>query len=280
MFDVDDLKIYRGSDIRITDKIIVTQPTIDQIIEFGEKRYFQTVHCLTGVGADFKWQLLDYFGIDYTTIDDFELFKLMIYRSLSSKKNVYKELKDNPEKYEEHINKMTEEDWSELLVNPISLVLKDIDFADFEEYESDKSPETILYDKEHDITIDRLVYARIVDAVRKIHGFKRNNEIPANEITKMDLIDDARDDAMMASQKPYKSVLKPLISALAVKTGQLGSDSIWNTKINMFFDSIKRINKIQDATLLLQGAYSGFMTISIMSFCPALLSAGISLLLT
>ena len=63
MFDVDDLKIYRGSDIRITDKIVVTQPTIDQIIEFGEKRYFQTVHTLTGVGADFKWQLWDYLEI-------------------------------------------------------------------------------------------------------------------------------------------------------------------------------------------------------------------------
>ena len=105
---------------------------------------------------------------------------------------------------------MTEEDWEELLINPISLVIKDIDFADFEEYESDKSPETILYDKEHDITIDRFVYAKIVDAVRKIHGFKRNNQIPANEITKMDLIEDARDEAMMAAQKPYKSVLKPL----------------------------------------------------------------------
>ena len=75
------------------------------------------------------------------------------------------------------------------------------------------------------------------------------------------LIEDARDEAMMASQKGYKSVLKPLISALAVKTGQLGSDSIWNTKINMFFDSIKRINKIQDAELLLQGAYSGFASL-------------------
>lgn len=261
MFDVDDLKIYRGKDIRITDKIIVTQPTIDQIIEFGEKRYFQVVHSLTGVGADFKWQLWDYFNIDYTQIDDFELFKKMIFRSLSSKKNIYKELKENPEQYEEYINKMTEEDWDELLVNPISLTLKDIDFADFEEYESDKSQETILYDKEHDITIDRFVYTRIVDAVRKIHGFKRNNEIPANEITKMNLIEDARDDAMMASRKEYKSVLKPLISALAVKTGQLGSDSIWNTKINMFFDAIKRINKIQDATLLLQGAYSGFASL-------------------
>ena len=261
MFDVDDLKIYRGSDIRITDKIIVTQPTIDQIIEFGEKKYFQTIYTLTGVGADFKWQLWDYFEIDYTTIDDFELFKLMIWESLSSKKKIYKELKDNPEQYDEYINKMSKEDWEALLFNPISLVLKDIDLADFEEYKSDKNHETILYDKEHDITIDRFVYTKIVDAVRKIHGLKRNNQIPANEITKMDLIDDARDEFMLASQKPYKSVLKPLISALAVKTGQLGSNSIWNTKINMFFDSIKRINKIQDSELLLQGAYSGFASL-------------------
>ena len=261
MFDVDDLKIYRGSDIRITDKIIVTQPTIDQIIEFGEKRYFQTVHCLTGVGADFKWQLWDYFGKDYTQVDDFELFKLMIWKSLSSKKYIHKELTENRELYEEQLKNISEEELTDMLVNPLSLILKDIDLADFEEYESDKSHETFLYDKEHDITIDRLIYAQIVDAVRKIHGFKRNNQIPANEITKMDLIDDARDEAMMASQKPYKSVLKPLISALAVKTGQLGNDSIWNTKINMFFDSIKRINKIQDAELLLQGAYSGFASL-------------------
>ena len=261
MFDIDDLKIYRGSDIPITDKIIVMQPTIDQIIEFGEKRYFQTVHCLTGVGADFKWQLWDYFNIDYTTIDDFELFKKMIWRSLSSKKYIHKELTENRDKYAEQLKNISEEELAEMLVNPLSLILKDIDLADFEEYESDKCPETILYDKEHDITIDRFVYTRIVDAVRKIHGFKRNNELPANERTKMDLIEDARDDAMAASRKEYKSVLKPLISALAVKTGQLGSDSIWNTKINMFFDAIKRINKIQDATLLLQGAYSGFASL-------------------
>ena len=261
MFDVDDLKIYRGNDIRITDKIIVIQPTIDQIIEFGERRYFQTVHTLTGVGADFKWQLWDYFETDYTTIDDFELFKKIIWKSLSSKKKIYEELKKHPEQYEEHINKMTKEDWEELLFNPISLVLKNIDFADFEEYESDKSPETILYDKEHDITIDRFVYARMVDAVRKIHGLKRNNQLPANEITKMFLIDDARDEAMASAQKPYKSILKPLISALAIKTGQLGSDNIWNVKVNMFFDAIKRVNKIQDATLLLQGAYSGFASL-------------------
>ena len=261
MFEIDELKIYRGSDIHITDKIIVTQPTIDQIIEFGEKRYFGAIHYLTGVGADFKWQLWDYYKRDYTTIEDFELFKLMLWQSLSSKKHIYKELTENREKYKEELKNISEEDLEGMKINPLSLVLKDIDLADFKEYESDKYPETILYDKDRDITIDRFVYTQIVDAVRKIHGFKRNNQLPANEMTKMNLIDDARDEAMMAAQKPYKSILQPLISALAVKTGQLGNDSIWNTKIYMFFDSIKRINKIQDATLLLQGAYSGFASL-------------------
>ena len=52
MFELDDLKIYRGNDIQITPKITVTQPTIGQIEEFGEKRYFNAVYTLTAVGAD------------------------------------------------------------------------------------------------------------------------------------------------------------------------------------------------------------------------------------
>lgn len=261
MFEIDELKIYRGSDIHITDKIVVTQPTIDQIIEFGEKRYFQTVHTLTGVAADFKWQLWDYYNKDYTEVDDFELFKMMICPSLSSKKYIHKELTENREKYAEQLKSISEEDLEGMLINPLSLILKDIDLADFIECESDKNIETILYNVKDDITIDRFVYGKIVDAVRKIHGLKRNNQMPANEITKMFLIDEAREESMMAAQKEYKSVLLPLISALIVKTGQLGNESIWNTKIYMFFDAIKRINKIQDATLLLQGAYSGFASL-------------------
>ena len=261
MFDVDELKLYRGSDIVITDKIIVVQPTIGQIVDFGEKKYFHAVQCLTGVGADFKWQLWDYFEKDYTTIDDFDLFKLLIWRSCSSRKYIHKKLMENREQYAEQLKNISEEELADMLVNPLSLVLKGIDLADFEEYQSDKCPETILYDKEHDITIDRFVYMKIVDAVRKIHGFKRNNQMPANDITKMFLIDDAREEAMAAANKEYKSVLQPLISALIAKTGQMGNDNIWNTKIYMFFDVIKRINKIQDATLLLQGAYSGFASL-------------------
>ena len=260
MFEVDELKIYRGMDIPITDKITITQPTLGQIEEFGEKRYFQAVRNLTSVGADLKWQLWDYFNIDYTTIEDYDLFIKLIHPMVSSRKYFYEELKDNPE-YEEQFSKLADEEKEEMLINPLSLVLKDIDLADFGAYEDQQKQQIILYDKERNITIDRFIYVQIVDTVRQIHGFKRNNQIPANERTKMDLIDDARDEARLASQQPYKSVLKPLISALSAKCGQCGDDRIWDMPINMFFDNIKRILKIQDAELLLQGAYSGFASL-------------------
>ena len=99
MFEYDELKVYRGKDIQITPKIIVTQPTLDQIEEFGEKRYFSAVHTLTAVGADLKWQLWDYNQIDYTQIEDYDLFIRFISQVISSKKKIYNELMNNPEKY-------------------------------------------------------------------------------------------------------------------------------------------------------------------------------------
>lgn len=260
-YEFDELKIYRGEDIHITPKITVTQPTIGQIADFGEKRYFSAVHTLTAVGADLKWQLNDYMGIDYTQIEDYDLFVKLISQMVSSRKNIYKELTENPDKYEQELASISDDDLKDMLINPLELILKDIDLCDFVPCTDKTNNQIVLYDVERDITIDRVVYMRMVDAVRKIHGLKRNNETPANERTRLDLIDDARDEAMMAAQKPYRSIIKPLVSALTVKCGMCGDDRVWNMPVNMFFDSIKRANKIQDSQLLLQGAYSGFASL-------------------
>lgn len=261
MFECDELAIYRGRDIQITPKIIVTQPTLDQIEEFGEQRYFNAVYTLTAVGADLKWQLWDFNHIDYTQIEDYDLFINFISQIVSSKKPLYEELMNNKDKYESELASISQEDLDEMLINPLQLILKDIDLADFIVCKLEKNDQIVLYNQEQDITIDKYIYTQIVDVVRKIHGLKRNNQIPANERTKMDLIDDARDEAMMSARNPYKSTLKPLISAMTVKCGQCGDDNIWNMKISAFFDNIKRISKIQDAELLLQGAYSGFASL-------------------
>ncbi|MDE5830690.1 MAG: hypothetical protein K2H53_03285, partial [Clostridia bacterium] len=46
-----------------------------------------------------------------------------------------------------------------------------------------------------------------------------------------------------------------------VYTGQCGDNKIMNMNICKFFDNIKRVGKIQDAQMLLQGAYSGFASL-------------------
>lgn len=257
----DELKIYRGCDIPITKKVIVTQPTLDQIVEFGESDYFGSVHVLTSVGADLKAQLWEA-GIDYTTIDDYDLFLDFIQYVLGSHKLEYYEIVTNDEARDEYIKLYGVDELEELKKNPVELILKGIDFSDFQVFTHKDSNQRILYNADDDITIDKLVYHQMVDAVRKIHGFTRNNEMPANERTKMDLIQDAQDELLALQNKTDRqSTLLPMISALTVKTGQCGNDNIWNMPIAQFMDNFKRATKIQHAELLLQGAYAGFADI-------------------
>ena len=260
MFECDELGVYAGDDIEITDRIIITQPTLMQIRKFGEKRYFGAVHTLTSVGADMKWQLWD-MGIDYTQINDFDLFVRFISQVVSSKKRIYYELKNNPDKHAKILDGLSDKELQEMLINPLELVLKDLDLADFlpmKEKYAEGVEQLVLYNPEKDIKINKVIYLQMMDAVRKIHGFKRNNEIPANEQTKMDLIEDARDEAEMAQRKPFQSVIRPLLSTLKVSTGQCGSSMIWDMKINEFFYDIRRLGKVEEAKRLLQGACSGF----------------------
>ena len=263
-YKYDELKIYRGSDIYITDKIKIKQPTIGQIEEFGEQRYFSAVLNLTSVGVDLIWHLTE-MGIDFTKISDYDLFLKVIVPLVSSKKNILKLLEQNylyDEECAKIYNSLSDEDKEEMLINPLELVLDNIDLADFIQCTDTTTNEVVLYNKDKDITIDRTVYMRVVDVVRKIHGFKRNNIVPANESTKQDMIEDARDEHLASKYNTFKSILLPYVSSLINHPScSYKHNDIWDLGINAFFDSIKRINKIQNATLLLQGAYSGFASL-------------------
>lgn len=259
----DKLRIYKGLDVPITPKISVKQPTLSEILEFGERDYFSAVRTLTSCGADMKWQLWEQ-GIDYTKISDYDLFIKLIWRILGSQKKMIEEAQLSVEG-QKMLSEFTDVDLEKLMINPLRLVLN-IDFGDFDVYEEnidndEQSKRIILYNKQDDITIDQAVYSQIVQVVRDIHGFKRNNEMPGNETTKMDLIEDARDEAMAAHLKPFESILRPLISYLNVKCGMCGSDQIWNMKINQFFYDIKKAGGVKETELLLQGAYSGFASL-------------------
>ena len=77
MVENDDLSIYRGKDIIITDHIKIRQPTIGEIEEYGEKEYFSLISIFIATPFDMIAQL-DQQGIDFTQITDFDLFRGLI----------------------------------------------------------------------------------------------------------------------------------------------------------------------------------------------------------
>lgn len=263
MYELDELRIYKGDDIQIAPGVTITQPSIGQIAEFGEKEYFNAVHTITASGADLKWQLWDMMHVDYTTIEDYDLFLQYIWMAVSSKKALQRELMTAvAQESEDAPKEIPQELIDAMSFNPLALVFKDLDFADFIPCKNEGTGETVLYDARRDITVDRIVYTRMVAVIRKIHGLKRNNEIPGNDFTKEILIEEARDAAKAAENKPFKSVLKPMVSALTVRCGLCGDERIWSMPIGMFLDNIRRSLKIQDADSLMHGAYSGFANLS------------------
>lgn len=222
----DELKIYRGDDFPVTRGITIHQPTLNEICDYGERQYWHMIYTLTSVGADMKFQLFD-MGIDYTAISDFQLFSTLLCRIFSQEQT--------------------------------SILLGDLDFSSFQLYQKKDSEDFVLYDERNNIYIDEYTYLVIADVLRKMHGLKRNDQLPANESTKQILIEDARDEYNMSKDKEYRSQLKNMVSAMINCEGFKYSHSeVWNMKINAFMDSVKRISKIKNADLLLQSGYSGF----------------------
>lgn len=258
MFQIDRLAVYSGDDIKINDNITIMQPTVRQVKEFGEEQFFSTLHLLTATGADLKAQLWN-MDIDYTKIKDYDLFIKVIWSMLSSRQLLYRELMSDVDKHEDELRKFSDDELKDMQTNPTELILKDLNLADFIPCENKESKQIILYNPDKDITIDRYVYSNMVYAIRTIYGFKRNNEKPANEHTKMDLIHDAQDELEDAGMKPFNSVLLPLVSSVTIYNHSIGNDEyIWNMPIGKLFENIKRMDSYEQASRLLQGACSGF----------------------
>ena len=76
LLDIDELQMYFGEPFHINDKIAIYIPTIGDIVEFGERKYYGMIHTLTCIPSDMKSQLFD-MGIDYEKLSDFELFMML-----------------------------------------------------------------------------------------------------------------------------------------------------------------------------------------------------------
>ena len=220
--DVDELQLYFGDNYIINDYIKITQPKIGQVVKYGEAQYFSMVHTITAIPSDMKSQLWD-IGLDWTEVDDFELF-MMLAQTLTPDRT--------------------------------GILFGELDFSKLKPFRNNQNGDIVLADKETGIIVDKMIYLRIMNYLRKLHNIKPKVEKAANKMTKKILIEEDRQKILTAKDKPFKSYLLPLISAIKVKQGYT-KDYVRNMGLYEFFDDVSRIQAVDHASHLLNGAYCG-----------------------
>ena len=226
-YQVDELKLYFGDDIKISEGIVIKQPTIGQIKEFGELRYFSVLQTLCTTPSSMKVQLADLKPnpLDWMKVTDWQLF-MMLCPSFTPEQT--------------------------------SLVLGDLDLSQLKPHPFGETEEIVLSNEDRTIIINEVIYEIMVTYLRKMHGFHKQVDKAGNEITKRVLIDDERKTMERNKDKPYKSFLVPLVSSLQGRQGYT-KEYICNMGLYEFMNQINRVQIIVQADAALGGMYSGFV---------------------
>lgn len=207
----------------INDKISVVIPTVDEILD-DEDGYYNLLAMFTSAPIDMMVQLDDA-GIDFTELNDFDLFVILF-------------------------NAIKEED--------TSLILGDLDLSKFMYATNEQNGQLALYNPEDDIAIDRAIHQKIAVTLRTIHHIKRDGRKPGNKEAKKYMLERARIKMRRNRNKQMDSQLEQLIIAL-VNTEQFkyDYDSVRNLSIYQFNESVRQITHKIDYEHRMHGVYAG-----------------------
>ena len=210
-------------DIKITDHISIHVPKLRDIIA-QEDNYYGIVSTITSTPYDLMVQL-DEKGIDFTTIDDYELF-LITFGALKQEDT--------------------------------SLVFGDLDLALFYPAISPQNNTVVLRCAKTGAQIDRSVHFNICRTLRAIHGLKRNDKMPGNDDAKEYILQREKKKLRRRMSRTENSQLEELIVAL-VNTEQFSYDydSVLDLTIYQFNESVRQIVKKIDFDNRMHGIYSG-----------------------
>lgn len=229
VLNFDECKMYFGYDYIVNDYITIHTPSIGEIIEFGEQKYYSVASTLTCIPSDMKSALFD-MGIDYEEISDFELFYLMT-RAMTPSETF--------------------------------ILLGNLDLSQMQLYKNAETEKIEMVNLQTSETIDELAYLKIVGYIRKLHGFKPKVEHGMNKTTKRILIDLDRQKRQKRKDEPYQSQLLALISAMMRYPGfKYKSNELKELSIYEFMDTVQGAQIYVSSTSLLQGSYSGMIDTS------------------
>lgn len=212
-----------GRSIPITEQISLAVPTVGEILDH-EDDYYALVSMLTAMPIDFMVQLDD-IGVDFTTINEYELFLILF--------NTIREM-------------------------DTKLIFGDLDLSRFELAKHIESGMPVVYDEIDNIVIDRVVHTKIANTLREIHHLEKDVRKPGNREAKEYLLERARKKLKRRKKRKERSQLQQLIVAM-VNTEQFKYDfnGVRELTIYQFNESVRQIQHKIDYDNKMHGIYAG-----------------------
>lgn len=224
LLEVDELSLYFGDPYVVNKYMTITLPKIGDLVRYGEQRYFNLVQRVTAIPSEMKSRLWDV-GIDWTQMTNFQLFMLIA---------------------------------PSLNINETSILFGDLDFSALRPFGNEQNDMVALKNPNTGVIIDELAYGKMSSYLCAAHNLHKKVEKAANEFTKRFMIDEDRQKHEYNAKQPYKSFLRPLISAVKCRQGYT-LDYVKNMGIFEFMDDLNRLQIIVNTDALLNGMYSGFV---------------------
>lgn len=234
-FEFDRLKMYFGEPYTIKcemGEVLIIQPTIGNILEFGEKQFYSMLNTFISNPTSYRLQLWD-MGVDWNKISDYELFCTLI----------------------KGVNKQA-----------TSLLFGDVNFQLFELYkkkEVDGSEAFTLYNQTQNIEIDEDNYKHIAEYLRLMFNICPKVEKAKGKATKEAIIEEERANLERDKDKNSKSMLLPLVSSCVNHPGfKYKLNELRDMGIVQFMDSVQRLQIYESTSALNSGMYSGMCDLS------------------
>ena len=217
------LNLLYKQEYAINEHIKIQIPTVGEVLD-NEDDYYTMVTMLTAMPVDMMVQLDD-IGIDFTAINEYELF-LILFNALKDKDT--------------------------------SLIFGELDLKPFRSAVNPQNNTIVLRNKETGVVIDRGIQGQIASVLRKIHNLKRNNRKPANQEAREYMLQRAREKMRRRSKRVNDSQLEELIVAM-VNTEQFhyGFEGTRELSIYQFNESVRQVIKKIDYDNRMHGVYAG-----------------------
>lgn len=212
---------------KINDYISIRIPTVGEIME-NKSDYYTCISLIVSTPFDMMVQLDD-IGIDFTTINEWDLFCIL-----------FKDLQNRD----------------------LSLVFGDLNFADFQLAVNNQNGNVVLLNPKTGAVIDRAIHDQICNFLRKLLHIEKTDKRPANEEAKRYLIDLNRRKQKRRKKNKEDFQLEEYIIAL-VNTAEFpyNYETTLNLTIYQFYASLRQIIKKVHYDNLMIGCYAGTVNI-------------------